>query len=201
MPNAFDLDQQVTSAMIPRLKAAGIVAVGLYSRILTADMAKLLSAAGIYIFTLAEWAGAQDYASYTAERGINDATLAARQAKAAGQPAGTTIFHCFDFDAIDVQIAAGCTEYQRAAAGVYVGTGYSASCYGNGAVCQALLGNSLAEHAMVWGADDTNGTQAFIASNKWAIRQYPPTTEFGVGVDPDQINGDPVDCGCWILPT
>jgi hypothetical protein len=36
----------------------------------------------------------------------------------------------------------------------------------------------------------TNGTRAFVASNRWSIRQLPTVREFGVSLDPDDVQGD-----------
>lgn len=200
--SAIDLATRVTAAMIPSMKAGGIEAVCRYlsnspAKNLSLDEAKLLSGAGIKCVLVWEAQGDR-YNSFTADQGITDAERAVSQATALGMPKGGAIYFAVDFDATADQITDGITAYMRAVmqSQPWGLNGWRIGIYGNGAVCAAMLDAGLADLAWVWGAGGTNGTQAFIASNRWAIRQHPTVNRFGASVDPDDVQGD---YGGWML--
>jgi hypothetical protein len=197
---AIDLATRITPAMIPAMKAAGIEAVCRYlsnspAKNLSLDEAKLLSAAGIKCVVVWEAQGDR-YSNFTPGQGFTDAERAGTQAAALNVPPLTTIYFAVDFDASGAQIASGITDYFRAVSAKVLLAGYGAGVYGNGAVCAAMLDAKIADKAWVWGAGGTNGTQAFIASNRWSIRQHPTVNEFGASVDPDDVQGD---YGGWLF--
>ena len=200
--SAIDLATPITSAMIPAMKAAGIEAVCRYlsnnaAKNLSIIEARLLSDAGINIVLVWEAAGDR-YDSFTETQGIIDAQRAVAQAKTLGAPPRAAIYFAVDFDATDAQIGQGITGYMKRVAGIMSPSGYRLGVYGNGAVCKAMLDTGIADLAWVWGAGGTNGTAAFVASGRWAIRQHPTIREFGVSVDPDDVQGD---YGGWRLPS
>lgn len=200
--SAIDLATRITPAMIPAMKAAGIEAVCRYlsnslAKNLSLDEAKLLSAAGIKCVLVWEALGDR-YSSFTAGQGMTDAERAVAQATALGMPKGGAIYFAVDFDANAQEIAGGITAYMRAVmqSQPWGLNGWRIGIYGNGAVCKAMLDAGLADLAWVWGAGGTNGTAAFIASNRWAIHQHPTKQWFGASVDPDDVQGD---YGGWLL--
>lgn len=188
--NALDLDSLPTPAMIPGMKAAGITAILLYSRLVTLEIAQLLSANDIDLVLIGEWGTGADPAHYTTANGVADAQLFLKEIAPLGvKPPG--VYMCNgDFDANAAQIAGPCTEYRQGVKSVLDPVGIGAGGYGNGANMQAGLDDGTIEKAFVWAGQGTNGTVAFDATNRWSIRQYPTTTEFGASVDPDEVQGD-----------
>lgn len=199
--SAIDLATRITPSMIPAMKAAGIEAVCRYlsnspAKNLSADEAKLLSAAGIKCVVVWEAQG-DKYASFTAAQGAIDAGRAIAEAHSLGMPAGACIYFCGDdFDASDAQIAGGITQYMKPASALVHTAGFTVGVYGNGACCKAMLDGGMADKAWLWGVRMSNGTPAFTASGRWSIRQHPTINEFGASVDPDDVQGD---YGGWLL--
>lgn len=190
MPNAFDMDAVVSTAMIPRLKAAKIQATIAYTRLVTLEMFTLLSNAEIDLVLVGEWGTGASIGHYTEANGAADARRAIAEAAPLGvKPPGIFMVNG-DLDATDAQIAGPITAYRRGVRSVFDPAGIGVGGYGNGASMAAGLADGTLDKAFVWAGSRTNGTAAFTASNRWSIRQYPTITEFGASVDPDEVQGD-----------
>ena len=194
LAQAIDLAQPLTPAQILAASKAGVEALCRYlwagGKGLTLAEARAATAANMKLVVVYEGRGDR-YSSFTAAQGSIDAHHAIVLAQSLGIPKGATIYFCGDdFDATGSEIAGGILAYVKAASPVIRGAGFRFGVYGNGAMCKAMLDANLADNAWVWGAMGTNGTAAFVASNRWSIRQHPTVREFGVSVDPDEIQGD-----------
>lgn len=111
-------------------------------------------------------------------------------------PKNVCIYCCSDdFDASDTQIKNNIVPYFVVLAPLIRAAGYRVGAYGNGAACAALLDAKVIDLAWLWGVRESNGSPAFLASNRWAIHQHQPSTLFGLSVDTDDIKGD---CGAWV---
>lgn len=200
MPNAFDMDSLPTPAMIPAMKAAGIKAFIGYTRLVTREVAELLSANDIDLVLVAEWGSGANPDHYTADNGLADADRALREIAVLGvKPPG--IYFCDgDFDASMEQIEGGIADYRSARKNVLDAEGIGSGGYGNGANCKAGLDSGLIEKAFCWAGRGTNGTLDFMASGRAAIQQFPTKTEFGTSVDPDEVNGESADYWGFRVP-
>jgi peptidoglycan hydrolase-like protein with peptidoglycan-binding domain len=188
--NAYDMDSVPTPEMIPAMKASGITACIIYSRLITLDVAQLLSANDIDIVLVAEWGTGAQPSHYTAANGLTDAQRFLSEIAPLGIKPPGAYFCNGDFDASMAQITGGITDYRRAVKNVLDSEGIGAGGYGNGANMQTGLDDGTIAKAFVWAGMGTLGTPAFIESGRWSIRQYPTMTEFGASVDPDEVQGD-----------
>lgn len=100
-----------------------------------------------------------------------------------------------------MQIAGPINDYFTAVkAGI--GADYIAGAYGNGAVCAWGLDHGLTQLAWVWAGRLTDGTQAFVASDRWHLHQYPSVdpdaadNPFGFDFDPDDFKPT---CGAFLV--
>lgn len=167
-----------TSPFLNQLRHGGIQFVARYyrdpsSRLprLTPTEAQHLSALGLNI--VAVWESYSDNPAYFSyARGYWDATKAALEAVATGQPAGTAIYFGVDFNAQGWQLATVEQYFRGIDAGMAaVGRGrppYGIGVYGSGAVCRLIKGSGLAEFA--WLANSTlwAGDRTY---RNWNIRQ------------------------------
>ena len=188
----IDLVSAITPDKIPALKAAGISVVIRYlsdhSKGITKPEYDLLLSNGLGIILVFESQGDQ-YSYFTSTQGAADAGTITRLLGNLNAPERTSVYVCAcDFDASDTQIKAGIHDYFTALSPRLSNNRIGA--YGNGAALAHLLDAKLISMAWVWGASHTNGTQDFLASGRWMIRQYPTISEFGLSVDPDDIQGD-----------
>ncbi|HVH81288.1 MAG TPA: glycoside hydrolase domain-containing protein, partial [Stellaceae bacterium] len=111
-----------------------------------------------------------------------------------GAPKGAGIYFAVDMDAGDDQIQGDINDYFTAVKGA-IGADYVPGVYGNGAVCAWCLDHGLTQLAWVWAGRLTNGTQAFVASDRWNLHQHPPVEAgsdddalgIGIGYDPDDF--------------
>jgi hypothetical protein len=131
--------------------------------------AQLLSAQGVEIVAVWEWHSRYP-THFTYSTGYDDATMAYRQAKTVGQPAGSAIYFAVDFDA---QSLASVDEYFRGvAAGLAAASGgpadYAIGVYGSGAVCSAIKEAGLARYS--WLSNSLNWAGS-VGYDEWNIRQ------------------------------
>ncbi len=190
--SAIDLVSAITEDKLPSLKAAGITDVIRYlsshPKGITKPEYELLLDNGFGVILVYESQGDQ-YEYFTTQQGEDDAATIAALLDRLGAPAGCAIYICADdFDANDEQIAGGIHDYFTALKPLLPLNRIGG--YGNGAALAHLLDAGLISLAWIWGAGATNGTQDFIASNRWVIRQRPTINEFGLSVDPDDVQGD-----------
>jgi hypothetical protein len=177
------------------LAGAGIQRVGRYlsytpSKNLTPPEALALGKVGIGCWLV--WETTQGRALAGANAGTADAIEAVKQAAALNAPTGTAIYFAVDSDVTDAQIAGPINDYFTAVKAA-IGTDCVPGANGNGAVCAWCLDHNLTQVSWVWAGRLTNGTQAFVASNRWDLHQYPEiakgsvqdTLKIGIGFDPD----------------
>jgi hypothetical protein len=199
LPRALDLARPLTETQIAAAATAGVAAICRYlwqgGKGLTAAEVRACAQWQVRIVPVFEGRG-NLYAYFTAAQARKDAAKVLALAAQLGIPKGVAIYFCgCDFDATGQQIAGGIAAYMTLAAQAVRAAGYRTGVYGNGAMCAFMLDRKVADLAWVWGAMATNGTAAFVSSGRWSIRQHPTVREFGVSVDPDDIQGD---YGGWL---
>lgn len=198
---ALDTSQN-TRPVIPCLKQKGIAAVGRYytrnrhnPKILTADEAQRLSAAGIRI-----WAVYQnrhrEAVDFSADKGKAEAQDALDYARhVIGQPAGSAIYFSADFDASEDIYRHSILPHFTAIAAAFAAAGhpYRIGVYGSGFVCKSLLDANLVQLTWLSQSGGFRGTAQFKASRKWNLLQALPVhgfCNFNDDIDPDETNGD-----------
>ena len=121
----FDTSTICDAAAANELWSRGYCFAGRYygldsTKRLTSAEAAILAANNLAIVSLYEDDG-KPASYYTTARGTADATRAVAQAGAAGQPGGTPIYFCVDYEATADDIANGITDYFTAVASVLNG--------------------------------------------------------------------------------
>lgn len=186
----------------------GIKAVGRYytknasnPKLLSASEAKALSQAGLLI-----WAVYQDrqnqVADFSQAKGLAAGNKAIEHARdVIEQPKGTAIYFAVDFDATSAQYNAAIKPYFEGVAQALTAAGnpYVAGVYGSGMVCQRLLDAGLVKFTWVSMSSGFTGTAAFLATNRWNIRQHLDTDFCGLNIDPDTINPLLADFGAFAV--
>lgn len=162
------------SAHLDELKARGVTAVGRYFaskawKRVTKPEAEAISEAGIKLFVVFEDSGDP---ALTAESGIHDAQIALAQAKAIGQPVGSTIYFALEHlpDGYKKKHVKGAKEYIGGVRSV-IAPKFKVGVYSNGVICDALLTAGLCEHAWLSASLSFEGSQDFLASGKWSLAQ------------------------------
>lgn len=152
---------------------------------LSANEAKDISASGLYIISIFERYA--DRVKEGAPAGSEDGKLAVGWAQEVGQPKGTPIYFCVDYDASMNDIDA-IEAYMRAAQAEL--DGYELGVYGSYSVIKELSARGLI--ARYW------QTYAWSNGNKWefnSLYQYKnDVTVNGIGIDFNISNGD---AGGW----
>jgi hypothetical protein len=139
MAKGFDTSTPLTAPAAVVFAADGYGFVGRYLapdgawKRLTADEARVITEAGLYIVSLFERGSSR--AAEGAAAGAEDGRLALQLAREVGQPAGSAIYFAVDYDAQPADYAA-VEAYMRAADAEL--TGYELDAYGNYAVIQVL---------------------------------------------------------------
>lgn len=156
---------------------------------LTPSEAQAISRAGIDIFTVFEDSGSL---RLTVDQGVADAEVAAGQARAAGQPAGSTIYFALEhlpngYAARDVP---GIKTYFEGVHQVLDGA-FATGVYSNGVVCAALLEAGLCAHSWLSASRGFEGSRAFYASKRWTSAQDPKVDQNwdGLSVDVNEVQG------------
>ena len=183
-------------------KDAGVLAVGLYyfktssfKELLTHEVAKKISAAGLKIFSVYENGFPITVDYFTEEKGNMDAHTAAVRAADAQQPSGTPIYFAVDYDAAVAdlpEITTYFTELKRVF-GV-LENGYTLGVYSSGRVCKHLHTAGLVTHT--WLSQSTGFADHASFKPQANIVQLLPQNLLGQDVDPDVLQNDP---GTWQL--
>lgn len=198
---ALDTSQN-SRRIIPCMKEKGITAVGRYytrnrsnPKILTAEEALGLSAAGIQIWTVYQNRHREpvDFSSAKGKTEALDALDYARNV--IHQPPGSAIYFSADFDATDAVYQSSILPHFKAIVATFAAAGnpYRIGVYSSGAVCKSLLDASLVELTWLSQSSGFRGTPQFKASRRWNLLQALPVhgfCNFNDDVDPDEINGD-----------
>jgi hypothetical protein len=132
------------------------------------------------------------FASFTALRGSQDAERSIALAKENSQPKGSTIYFGVDGPWRDL---ANITAYFREAYARLARTGYRVGVYGSGLVCNALLTSGLAETC--WLAAPTRWPEyhVYYQTGNWGLAQLRPTRCGGREVDFNLVNSADADYG------
>lgn len=173
------------------------------SKVLTADGARRITAASLLMLPVFEVAA--DRPLHGRAQGSVDAAAAMIQARAAGQPHGTTI--CF---AVDGDVDAGIAANRNALIAYFggakdtIGPTYRVGAYGSGAVLTLLLDVGLVEISWLAGASRWRGSQDFDRAGLWDLKQHPTIkigaagNELGIEYDPNDVR-DITRIGAWSL--
>lgn len=199
MNKAFDTYRaDLVAQKAAEIKAEGISAVGLYyfassafKRLLTRDLARQISAAGLYLFSVWENGFPTTGGYFTQSRGAYDGARAAACALSAGQPSGTPIYFAVDYDA-SVSDLAGITAYFTALKPLLKADGYLAGVYGSGLVCRHLDDAGLVEKTWLSQSRGFSGYEGWLAHAD--IVQGPSQQLLGMDVDTDTTTGS---AGGW----
>lgn len=192
------------------LKNNGITAVGRYytssktnKKLLKPDEANALSRAGIHI-----WAVYQDrqdrLSDFSHAKGLAAGADALSYAlNTIKQPSASAIYFSVDFDPSK-------SEYENSVKPFFEGVNeafaqgnspYRIGVYGSGLICRSLLDAVLVTYTWLSMSTGFRGTPEFTASNKWHLLQRREVKGFCnlSSVDPDDINGNKLDFGGFLL--
>lgn len=189
----------VSTAHLPALKAAGIETVIRYlspinpsgEKCIKPAEAHAIAAAGLRLGLVNEGWGDFAHGGISAGAGERDGQWCAGYVEAIGASKGACVYFAIDVDAGAAQIAKLVVPYFQSIRRSFPGQGeYRVGVYGSGAVCAAVMAASLADLAWLSCSTGWSGSQVYLASKKWALRQHLPATIAGIDCDPDDANGD-----------
>ena len=181
---------------IEALKAAGVTTVIRYLNPLNASGEKCVKApeahalaeAGIRLGLVNEGWGDFAHGGISAGAGERDGGSSFAYAPSIGAPAGTCIYFAVDTDATAWQIRKLVLPYFQALA-QFKGQ-FKTGVYGSGAVCEAITGAGLADYAWLSCSLGWLDSRAYLAANKWQLRQHLPHTVAGMDADGNDANGE-----------
>lgn len=152
--------------------------------------AQAVRAAGFDLVTQFE-AGGNHLSWFTAEQGATDAKIALQQAADCDQPAGSSIYFCYDLDLTAAQIISHAVPYHRAILSAFraASVQYDPDAYGSG-----LLGHTLRQAGLIkrlWLAQ-AHGWAGYQRYKSEAVMLQGRETSYGIGgaVDIDTEIGD-----------
>jgi hypothetical protein len=179
-----------TTGWAHRIADLGFLAVGAYMRPdrCSQAMVRGLHSVGVQIFSIWEKGEPVSAAYFDFPKGVTDALAACDFAASMGQPAGTPIFACVDYDAAyaDVQrYLQGFHETCRSA-------GYLAGTYGSGLVCSSAIADGISHYGFLSQSTGFPGYEEFRPAA--AIVQGASTTVLEFDVDLDEVQMPEV---CW----
>ena len=135
------------------------------------------------------------FASFTTQRGRQDAERSLILAAENSQPRGSAIYFGVDGAWNRPYELANITAYFQEVNATLMGSGYRVGVYGSGLVCNALLANGLAE--LCWLAAPTSWPDfsAYYQTKRWRLVQLPTTHCGGRSVDFNLANGPEAEYG------
>jgi hypothetical protein len=183
---AFDT-ADITTGHAHDIQALGYGAVGIYLRADRAPLAMItgLRSVGLKIFSIWEKGHPTSVDYFTAAQGKADGEAAAAYAKTIGQPAGTQIYACVDYDANWDSEGHAITAYFEAFHTAVKSHGFLSSVYGSGTVCEKLVNLGFAHFGYLAQSTGFSGYQSY--KPKAAIVQGPTATVLHFDVDTDTI--------------
>jgi hypothetical protein len=134
------------------------------------------------------------FASFTALRGGQDAERSIALAKENSQPRGSTIYFGVDGPWKELY---GITGYFKEVYARLARTGYRVGVYGSGLVCNALLTTGLAETCWLAAPTAWPEYHAYYQTGKWGLAQLRPTQCGGRSVDFNVVNSTVADYGSF----
>ncbi len=132
------------------------------------------------------------FASFSALRGSQDAERSIALAKENFQPPGSTVY--FGVDGPWKELT-GIIGYFTEIYARLLRTGYRVGVYGSGLVCNALLTNGLAETCWLAAPTAWPDYHAYYQTRRWGLAQLRPTQCGGRSVDFNLVNGTDADYG------
>jgi len=197
---AVDLSAPVSQSFLENMRAIGIKTIIRYydhedetlpGKTLRRSERDLILANGFKAAVVFQHHNDQ-FASFTALRGSQDAERSFALAKENSQPRGSTIYFGVDGPWKELtSITAYFTEvYARLAR-----TGYRVGVYGSGFVCNALLTSGLAETCWLAAPTAWPEYHAYYQARRWGLAQLRPTQCGGRSVDFNLVNGSDADYG------
>lgn len=158
MSNGIDCDSDTTSE-IGCLKAAGIEFIARYISRTQRSETDHICSMGLFVVSLYETLG-NNYPYFSSNQGTHDGVRTMEYSPALGQPHGTPVYFCVDFDATEAQIRSGIADYFTAVRAEVNANGqgpYKVGVYGSGLVCQILLELGLVEYTYLAAPTDWAG--------------------------------------------
>jgi hypothetical protein len=157
---------------------------------LSAGEAQLLSLAGLNIVAVWE-SHSRDPGHFSYDSGYHDATTAAAQARAIGQPPGSAIYFAVDYNVRDHELPA-IDEYFLGIAAAFTAAGgghplYEVGVYGSGTVCAAIKGAGLARYSWLTNSIAWAGSTTY---EDWNISQGGPMVGLSFNHDGDEAKED-----------
>jgi hypothetical protein len=195
------LDTNVdTTRHLAALKAAGVTTIIRYlspinpsgEKCIKPAEAQAIAAAGLRLALVCEGWGDFAHGAISAGAGERDGEWCARYAATVGAPDNAAVYFAVDVDAGAVQIKKLVLPYFASVDAAFktLAPNLRSGAYGSGAVCEAVMGAQLADLAWLSCSLGWSGSRAYLASNKWVLRQHLPATIAGIDCDPDDANGD-----------
>ena len=132
------------------------------------------------------------FASFTALRGGQDAERSIALAKENSQPKGSTIY--FGVDGPWKELT-NITVYFKEVYARLARTGYRIGVYGSGLVCNALLTSGLAETCWLAAPTAWPDYHAYYQTRRWGLAQLRPTQCGGRSVDFNLVSSTDADYG------
>lgn len=194
-----------TTPHLPALSAAGIATVIRYlspigphgEKCIKPPEARAVAGAGLRLALVCEGWGDFAHGAISAGAGERDGAWCTENAPAVGAPAGACLYYAVDVDAGADQIRKLVLPYFRSIKAMHDAAAikYRIGVYGSGSVCTAVLAAGLADLSWLSCSMGWSGSRAYLAENKWAVRQHLPATLCGIDCDADEANGD---CGEFV---
>ena len=189
-----------TTPHLPALKAAGVQTVIRYlspinpsgEKCIKPAEAHAIGSAGLRLALVCEGWGDFAHGAISAGAGERDGEWCAKYAPTVGAPDGACLYFAVDVDASATQIRKLVLPYFQSISAALQGATpkYRRGGYGSGSVCSAAIASALVDLSWLSCSLGWSGSRDYLASNKWTLRQHPPTTIAGIDCDPDDANGD-----------
>jgi hypothetical protein len=189
-----------TTAHLNALKATGVQTIIRYlspinpsgEKCIKPAEAHAIAAAGLRLALVCEGWGDFAHGAISAGAGERDGEWCAKYAPTVGAPDGACIYFAVDVDANAAQIKKLVLPYFTAigAAIKAFAPRYRDGVYGSGAVCSSVIAASFADLPWLSCSIGWSGSQAYLASKKWVLRQHVSATVAGIDCDPNDANGD-----------
>jgi Domain of unknown function (DUF1906) len=189
-----------TTPHLAKLKGAGVDTIIRYlspinpagAKCIKPAEARAIAEAGLCLALVCEGWGDFAHGAISAGAGERDGQWCASYAPAVGAPQGACIYFAVDTDASAAQIKKLVLPYFNAIVAIFktAAPGYRCGVYGGGAVCAGVMEAGLAKLSWLSCSLGWSGSRAYLASNKWALRQHVPVTIADLDCDPDDANGE-----------
>jgi len=135
------------------------------------------------------------FASFTAPRGHQDAERSLALAGENSQPRGSAIYFGVDGSWQTAYELANIADYFRGLRAKLAGFGYRIGVYGSGLVCNMLLSTGLAELCWLGAPTSWPDYHVYYQTRQWGLAQLRPSQCGGRSVDFNLANGMVADYG------